>query len=117
MNKEIKIDYADIEEEGILLLIKKKSETSYWEYSIFGILSYFLNYKKDYLIITKKRIVYIIRDEILKNSFYSDFSSIKFNSLNDIMSYKTIDNKNEKINLKNFRITYEEIQKLKEILN
>lgn len=89
-------------EENILLRIKKESEISFWEYHILGILSFFSKQTFDSFIITESRIIYIIKNEILINIEYKDFSKIKFNSMKDLLSFIDVENNQQIVNLKRF---------------
>ncbi|UAB74374.1 hypothetical protein [Mesoflavibacter sp. SCSIO 43206] len=109
--------FSLIKDENILLKIKKKSQASFWEYQILGLFYYLFNLSFDYFIITEKKIVYVIKNKLIKIDEYSDFSTLEFNSKNDIFYYKNIDNQEQKLNLKRLRLSYEEIQKIKKVLN
>ncbi len=108
---------AILQNEQSLLFISKKSEMGFWDYQIFGLLSLIFNKKRDYLLITKKRLVYIINDEIIKNIEYNDFSKIQFNHFSDRVSFIDTLNNNRYLNLKGLRLSYEEIQKIKSALS
>lgn len=103
--------------EKCLLVIKKKSEIGFWDYQMLGLFSFLTRKEKDYLVITEKRIIYVIKNELIKDEEYYKFSKIKFNHFNDTINFVNAENEPCSINIKEFRITYEEIQKLKEILN
>ncbi len=103
-------------DENIILKIRKKSDVSFWEYQILGLLSFFSNFGHDSLTITDKKITYIIKDQIIKSIQYKDFSTIKFYSLKDLITCVNINNEAETINLKKIRLSFEEIQDIKKIL-
>ncbi|MEP1488686.1 MAG: hypothetical protein ABJK28_09685 [Algibacter sp.] len=103
--------------ERSFFFIKKISESGFWDNTIFGLIQFILNRDKDYFSITNKRIVYLVKNKLIKNSEYSDFSKIKFNSNNDQISFKNLHNQTKAISLRKLRMTYEEIQKLKKTLN
>ena len=105
-----------LKHEKELLFIKKKAEIGFWDYQILGLFSFLLNRKNDYLIITDKRVMYGLKDEIIKNIKHEGFNNIKFNSLNDELSLRNEKDENKIINLKGLRLTYEEIQKIKKVL-
>ncbi|WP_179374471.1 hypothetical protein [Winogradskyella wichelsiae] len=109
--------FSIIKDENILLKIRKKSETSFSEYHFLGFLSFFYNLGHDYLIITNKRIVVIIKDELIKNVEYQVFSSLEFNSNNNNLQFKNHKGQTQIINLNRFRPSYEDIQNIKKILN
>ncbi|MDY2587018.1 hypothetical protein [Winogradskyella aquimaris] len=109
--------FSLIKDEIIILKIKKKSEASFWEYQILGLFCYLFNLGFDYFIITDKKIVYVIKDELLKVAEYKDFESLQFNSNNDVFSFRNLDNQEQTLNLKRLRLSYEEIQKIKKTLN
>jgi hypothetical protein len=115
MNSINKISFVS-KNEKILLLIKKRAEIGFWDYQILGLFSFLLNRKNDYLLITNKRVVYSLNDELNKTINYKDFNNIKFNSLNDELSLRNEKDENKIINLKGLRLTYEEIQKIKKVL-
>lgn len=108
--------FSIIKDENILLKIRKKSEASFWEYQIIGLLYYFFNIGHDYLIITNKRIIFIIKNELVKNVEYLRFSDIQFNSNNDNLYFKNSQGQAKIISLNRFRPSYEDIQKIKSIL-
>ena len=56
--------YKIIKEETILLKLKKKSDIGFWHYHILGLLSFFTNNQLDYLFITNKRILILIKDNL-----------------------------------------------------
>ncbi|WP_407556182.1 hypothetical protein [Winogradskyella sp. 4-2091] len=108
--------FALINDENILLKIKKKSEASFWEYQILGLLYYFFNLGHDYLIITDKRVLLVIKNDLIKNVDYKLFSSLKFNSNNNNLYVINRQNRKQIINLNRFRPSYEEIQDIKNLL-
>ena len=57
-----------LKHEKELLFIKKKAEIGFWDYQILGLFSFLLNRKNDYLIITDKRVMYGLKDEIIKKT-------------------------------------------------
>lgn len=99
--------------EEVIVKIKKKTEISFWEYQILGLLSFFTKKSNDYLFITDKRVLVIINEETITDIAYQDFNKIIFNPLNDTLKVYTINNKEIKISLKKLRLSYEEIQLLK----
>jgi hypothetical protein len=109
--------FSIIKDENILLKIRKKSEASFWEYQILGLLYYFFNLGYDYIIVTDKRIVCVIKNELIKNVEYQVFSSLKFNSNNNNLQFKNHQGQTQIINLNRFRPSYEEIQIIKKLLN
>lgn len=109
--------YKIIKGEETLFKIKKKSEIGFWHYQILGLFSYFVNKSSDYLIITDRRILIVIKDEILNNIEYKDFPKIKYNSISGILSFQNTLNKTKNLSLKKLRLTYEEIQLLKKKLD
>ena len=108
--------FALIKDEKIILKIKKKSEASFWEYQILGLLYYFFNLGYDYLIVTDKRVLLVIKNELIKNVEYGIFSSLKFNSNNNNLYLINSQNRKQIINLNRFRPSYEEIQDIKKLL-
>ena len=71
-----------LKHEKELLFIKKKAEIGFWDYQILGLFSFLLNRKNDYLIITDKRVMYGLKDEIIKNIKHEGFNNIKFKTQN-----------------------------------
>jgi len=103
--------------ENIIVKIKKKSEVSFWEFQILGIFSLFTKQGYDYFFITDKRILFLIKGEIITNIEYNDFNKIIFNSLNDTLKIVTNSDKEQIVSLKKLRLSFEEIQYLKNKLN
>ena len=88
-DKEIK-NLLEIEQE--ILIIKKKSELSFLDALftdtfIINFLIFFKKRKYDYLIITRKRIVLINKNKLIKNIFYDFSKGLKFNSLESEISF------------------------------
>lgn len=105
--------YSLVHDEDILIEVKKKSDIGFWEYQFFGLLSYYFKKEKDILLITNNRLIYAINNELIKNIEYSNFSKIKFNSSSDMLSFFDKKNNNIKLSLKKMRLSFEEIQYLK----
>lgn len=106
-----------IKGEEILIKIKKKSDISFWDYQIMGLLSFFTNNSMDYYIMTNNRILLSIKNNDIINIEYNDFSKVQFNSSNDRLIYLNKNNERQNLSLKKLRLTYEEIQLLKNKLN
>ncbi|GAA3610092.1 hypothetical protein GCM10022396_29110 [Flavivirga amylovorans] len=105
------------------LMIKKVSEYRFLDLlvtsnkSLLGVL-YFLKRKKfDYLIITKIRILYIIRNKVIKNISYNYNFKVSFNSMKNRIEFYNSKQKKEYIELHDFKITLNEIQQIKSILS
>lgn len=107
---------SNIDREQIILKITKKSDIGFLEYHILGLLSFGLNLGQDSLTITNKKIEYIIKSNLVKSVFFNDFSTLKFNAIKDTISCINLDNKEEFINLKKIRLSYQEIQEIKTTL-
>jgi len=113
----MKTVWSIIKNENRLLSLKKKSEISFFEYHILGLLSFFTRKGHDYFIITDQRIVYLIKDELIKHVEYQSFESIQFNSNNNNLSFKNLKGQIQIINLNKFRPSYEDIQIIKQKLH
>ncbi|MDO5979932.1 hypothetical protein [Flavivirga spongiicola] len=104
-------------------MFKKESKHHFFEplissdTSLLGILFLLKRKKFDYLIITKKRILYIIRNKVIKNISYNYDLKIDFNSVKNSIEFYSGEQKKEYIELNDFRITTEEIQQIKRALN
>lgn len=114
-DKEIK---KILENEVEILIIKKKSELSFLDTLftdnfIINFLIFFKKRKYDYLIITRKRIVSINKNKLIENILYDFSKGMKFNSLTSEISFYDRDSKSNKIRFSFLRITYEEIQFIK----
>ncbi|WP_179351575.1 PH domain-containing protein [Winogradskyella vidalii] len=109
--------FTALKDESILLKIKKKTEVSFWEYHFLGLFSFFYNRDSDYLIITNKRIVCIIKEDLIKNVEYKELSSMQFNANNNNLYFKNKEGKKQMFNLNKFRPSYEDIQKIKKLLS
>jgi len=105
--------YKIIKEETILLKLKKKSDIGFWHYHILGLLSFFTNNQLDYLFITNKRILILIKDNIA----YTGFEKLKFNSINNTLSFIDTNNQQQQLSLNKLRLTYKEIQQIKKKLH
>ncbi len=106
-----------------LLMIKKVSEHELLnplgpsDRSLLGLLFFLKRKKFDYLIITKRRILYIIRNKVIKNVPYNYNLKINFNSVKNRLEFYNYKQKKEYIELNDFRITLNEIQQIKNALN
>jgi len=106
-----------IKGEEVLVKLKTKSDIGFWEYQIFGILSLFMEKGNDYFIITNKRILISIKENLKSNFIYEDFSKIEFNSKSDVLSFTNENDELKKISLSNFKLEYNDYQFLKNKLN
>ena len=106
-----------IKGEDILVKLKTKSDIGFWQYQVYGILSLFMEKGSDYFIITDKRILICIREDIKVNFIYKDFSKIKFNTKNDLLNFINEDNEIQKISLSNIKLEYDDYQFLKNKLH
>ncbi|WP_298765191.1 hypothetical protein [uncultured Polaribacter sp.] len=111
------IFYKYIKGEEIIAKIKTKRDIGFWKYQLFGILSLFMKNENDYLIITDKRILFCIKDNITVNFRYKDFSKIKINTKSDLLSFQNEDDKIQEISVSDFQLEYEDYQYLKHKLN
>ena len=109
--------YKYIKGEEIIVKIKTKRDIGFWKYQLFGILSLFMNKENDYLIITDKRILFCVKDNITVNFSYKDFSKIKINTKRDLLSFQNEDDKIQEISVSDFQLNYEDYQYLKHKLN
>ncbi|WP_299519909.1 hypothetical protein [Winogradskyella sp.] len=100
-----------------IVKIEKESEIGFWDWQYFSWLSFFMSRKKDLLLITEERIVYMIGSEIIKNIEYNDFSKITFNVMTSRIHFTDLEHRKRYIGLNDFRVTYEEIQYLKSKIN
>lgn len=104
-------------------MIKKASKHHFFEplissdTSLLGILFFLKRKKFDYLIVTKTRILYIIRNKVIKNISYNYKFKVNFNSIKNSIEFYTNEQKKEYIELNDFRMTLEEIQKTKRTLS
>jgi hypothetical protein len=105
-----------LEKEEEVLFLKKKSELSFLDVFftnnlILDVLLFFRKTKYDILVISKKRIVLIHKNKLIKD-FICDFNlGIKFNAL--ISEIMVFDEKKTKISFSFMRLTYEEIKLIK----
>lgn len=106
-----------IKGEDVLVKVKTKSDIGFWQYKILGILSLFMERGNDYLIITDKRILISIKENIKANLTYKDFSKIKINTKSDLLSFLNENNEVQKISLSDFKLEYDDYQFLKNKLN
>jgi hypothetical protein len=108
-------------ESGIILL-EKKSEQSFFETIFSNIISiisvlYFLKRKKnDSLILTKNRIILIIRNKIFIERIFVGIESLNYNGNKTTLE---VNDKNQEFSLplNKLRITYEESKLIKQKLN
>lgn len=106
-----------IKGEDVLVNVKTKSDVGFWEYQVLGVLSLFMEKRNDYFIITEKRILLSIKENIKVNLRYKDFSKIKINTKSSIISFQNENNEIENISLSDFKLEYEDYQYLKNKLN
>ena len=105
-----------LEKEEEVLFLKKKSELSFLDVFftnnlILDFLLFFRKTKYDFLVISKKRIVLMHKNKLIKD-FICDFNlGIKFNAL--ISEIMVFDEKKTKISFSFMRLTYEEIKLIK----
>ncbi|MCF1190718.1 hypothetical protein LRR18_03900 [Mangrovimonas sp. AS39] len=100
-----------------ILFIDKKSEVGFWNYQMFGLFSFLLNKKRDCLIITENRIILIIENELVTEIEHDGVLNIKFNPLNDSISFNHPIKNAQALSLRSLRLTYDEIQKIKNVLH
>ncbi|WP_299012276.1 hypothetical protein [uncultured Polaribacter sp.] len=105
--------FKHIKGEDILVKVKAKRDTGFWQYQLLGILSLFIENGNDYFIITDKRIILSVKDEIKVNAVYNDFSKININTKSDILSFQDQNNKVKKISLAAIKLEYDDYQYLK----
>jgi len=106
-----------IKGEEILVRLKTKRDIGFWQYQILGILSLFMEKGNDYFIITDKRILMCIKENITANFLYKDFSKIKFNTKTDLLSFVNENNQIKEISLSELKLEYDDYQFLKNKLN
>lgn len=106
-----------IKGEDIIVRIKTKRDTGFWQYQLFGLLSLFMDKGNNYFIITDKRILLCLKESIKSNFTYKDFSKIKFNSKNDLLTFVNENNEKQSISLSDFKLEYQDYQFLKQKLN
>ena len=109
--------YKIIRGETINIKIKKKSDISFWQYHILGLISFLTHNSYDYFFITEKRVLLVIKNELIINIEYENFDKISFNPLNDTLNISFKEKEEQTIPLKLLRLSYEEIQYLKKKLN
>ncbi|WP_282134355.1 hypothetical protein [Seonamhaeicola maritimus] len=106
-----------LKKEQNIFLLKKSSVPGILDNTLVGLAYLILNRNKDYLLITNKRIVCLVKNRLITNEEYNSFSKIQFNSSSDKIIFENLENKKQNLGLRKFRLSYEEIQKLKQILN
>ena len=106
-----------IKDETILVRIKTKSDVGFWQYQLFGFLSLFMDRGNDFFLITEKRILVLIKDNLKFNQEYSNFSKIEFNSNSDLVTFEDINFKIQKVSLSELKLDYDDYQYLKQKLN
>jgi hypothetical protein len=105
-----------LEKEEEVLFLKKKSELSFLDVFftnnlILDFLLFFRKTKYDFLVISKKRIVLMHKNKLIKDFIYDFNLGIKFNAL--ISEIIVFDEKKTKISFSFMRLTYEEIKLIK----
>ncbi|PSG91640.1 hypothetical protein [Aurantibacter aestuarii] len=108
--------YKIIKDEEILVKIKTKSDIGFWQYQLFGWLSLFMERGHDFFLITEKKVLLIIKDELKFNQEYSDFSKIEFNSKSDIVTFQDVNSNLQKMSLTQLKLDYDDYQYLKQKL-
>lgn len=114
-NKEIKFL---LETEGSVLVLKKKSDSGFLDFFytnnvIVDLFLFFRRKKYNYLIITEKRIVLINKNELLKNVFYDFNKGLRFNSITFEISFFDENLKSRKVKCSFLKVSYEEVQLIK----
>ena len=106
------------QDEGKVLFIKKRSEISFSEYFFLGFLVFFTKgIEYDYLMVTNHRVVTIKRNQVLVNAEYKNDEKLIFNSIKPEINCIDLDNNKANVGLQFLRLTYEEIQHIKKVLN
>ncbi len=105
-----------IKNEEILVKLKTKSDIGYWKYQLFGLLSLFMNRENDYFIITNKRIILSIKQNVKVNLMYQDFSSISVDTKKDLIFFKDDKSQPQNISLAQMELDYEDYRYLKSVL-
>ncbi len=103
--------------EDILIKIKTKSDLGFWQYQLLGLLSLYAKGGNDYFIITNKKILICIKENIKANFSYDDFSKITFNTKSDLLSFMNENNEMQQLSLSEFKLEYDDYQYLKHQLN
>ncbi len=106
------------EKEGEVIFLKKKSELGfldifYTNNVILDCLLFFRKTKYHSLIISKKRIVLIRKNKLIKEFFYNSNEGIKFNSVIPEIVFFDQKGKTDIINISFMRLTFEEIRLIK----
>ncbi len=115
INKEIR---KILKNENQVFFLKKQSEPGFLDSFILGFMVYLIKGNDyDYLIITNRRIVTIRRNKVLTNVEYKTDKKLIFNSIKSEITGLDLENNNITIGLSFIRLTYEEIQNIKKILN
>jgi len=102
--------------ETILVKIKTKSDIGFWQYQLFGWLSLFMERGNDFFIITEKRVLLTIKDQLKYNQEYIDFSKIEFNSNKDMLTFQDVNSNLQKMSLNGLKLDYDDYQYLKQKL-
>ena len=115
------IDHIIKKESGTVLLVKDSGQTFFeailnnWISFLSAI--YFLSQKKlNYLVLTEKRIILIIRNKVSKEYFFSDFETINYNGIKSVIEVIDL-NQRLSIPLTKLNISYEESKILKHQLS
>ncbi len=106
------------EKEGEVMFLKKKSELGFLDifYTNNVILDFVLFFRKtkyDCVILSKKRIILINQNRLIKEFFYDIKKGIKFNSLIPEIVFFDEKGKTNTTNISFMRLTFEEIRSIK----
>ncbi|WP_299765459.1 hypothetical protein [uncultured Dokdonia sp.] len=110
-----------LKKEAGVILLKKTSKDTTWEFLIsntntLATLLYFIIRKKhDYLILTNKRVVLILRNNVVNEYVFNEVSSVSYNGINETLQIKEPD-QYVSFHVEKMRITYDEAKEIRKKL-
>ncbi|TPN86852.1 hypothetical protein [Aquimarina algicola] len=110
-----------IKKESGMILLDKDSEDKFWEIvfkqiSILTFIYALLRQKNDYLIVTEKRILFIIRNKIIENKILNGTERLTYNGIQPSFEITDLE-QHYSFSLIKLRVSYKEAKLIRERLS
>lgn len=110
-----------LKKEAGVILLKKTSKDTTWEiilshlHGLATLLYFIIRRKHDYLILTNKRVVLILRNNVVNEYVFNEVTSVSYNGINETLQIKE-PNQNVSFHVEKMRITYDEAKEVRKKL-
>lgn len=110
-----------LKKEAGVILLKKYSKDNTWEmllsnlYGLATLLYFIIRRKHDYLILTNKRVVLILRNNVVDEYVFNKIKSAFYNGINETIQLEE-PNQYVSFNVEKMRITYDEAKEIRKKL-